>query len=533
MKKTGLLLLILLSSILYAQEDERPLFLFSMPELKHEKGDIKDRGHPLIHFNLEDRLAIDMIEGRFRVPVDSFSILPRGFYATVPYLNNPYRILPFEKGENAKNYIKLLSSFGFEYYYSNKDGNFIPGFSGRQFKKDTTTILSQTGSIVVWDILGLYYELNEENYYKDAEWLNATVDVRRAYAKLKLWKLSAMFGKDNIHLGPGEYGLLFSSNAEPFWMIKFQNDETISFGGDWNFIFMKGWLDDDDRGVPNPEVMAMRLTYRPMGLFDFFELGMTRSMMYSGDGMYRYKFYEYPKLIIGSEDNVPRGKWDADSFGAIDFTFHLPFYKLDKRIKVFKFYFQEAGTDIKAVWQVEDLGEFTLPYILFKFYERAYLTGIFMALPDDIFRLEYSKTAYSFYRHHLYRQDGFTLNGMSLGHPFGSNHQALRFNHRHWFSDSYSLKWEIGFYQLPAEKEMDHDKFFSALFPMFSLDDNIVRRGYVTIWNDFIFYGHHFRAYFTLDAGPKTDEDRSPTKVVISDKASFDIIFGLSAKFKF
>ena len=531
MKRILLILLILSTFSLYA---EKETFIFSMPELKHEKDDTEeDKGHPLIHFNIEDRMAIDLIEGRFRVPTDSFSILPRGFYGTVPYLNNPYRILPFTKGENAESYIKLFSSFGIEYYYSNKDNNFIPGLSGRKIDKDSTTVFSQTGSMVLWDSIGLYYELNEENYYRNADWLGATVDLRRAYIKLKLWKLSVMFGKDNIHLGPGEYGLLFSSNAEPFRMIKFQNEETIKFGGDWNFVFMKGWLNDDDRDVSNPEVMAMRLTYRPMGLFDFFELGMTRAMMYSGDGMYQYEIYEYPKLIIGSEDNVPRGKWDADSYGAVDFTFHIPFYKLDRRIKSFKFYFQEAGTDIRAIWQVEDWGNITLPYILFGFYERAYLTGLFMALPDDIFRLEYSKTSYSFYRHHLYNEDGFTLKGMSLGHPLGTNHQALRFNHRHWFCDSYSLKWEVGFYQLPAYSGNDKDKTFSAFFPMFSLDEGLVRRGYFTIWNDWIIYGHHLRAYFTLDAGTKTDEDRAPIRIEISDRASVNVILGLSIKFKF
>jgi len=530
MKKTILLTCLLLPILVFA---DKPAFIFSVPELAHEKEKTEYEGHPLIHINIEDRMAIDMIEGRFHIPTDSFSILPRGFYGTAPYLNKTYRILPFLKGENAKSYIKLFSSFGFEYYFSNKDGNFIPGFSGRKLKKDSTTIFSQTGSMVLWDSLAFYYELNEENYYQDADWKGASVNVKRAYAKLKIWKLSAMFGKDNIHLGPGEYGLLFSANSEPFWMIKIQNEETLRLFGDWNFMFMKGWLNDENRDVPNPEVMAMRLTYRASGLFDFFELGMTRSMMYSGDGMYKYKFYEYPKLIIGAEDNVPRGKWDADSYGSIDFTFHLPFYKLDKRIKVFKFYFQEAGTDIRAIWQVEDWGTLTFPYVLFGFYERAYLTGLFMALPNDIFRLEYSKTSFSFYRHHLYPKDGFALKGMSIGHPFGTNHQALRFNHRHWFCDSYSIKWEIGYYQLPAYKKNDKDKKFSAFFPMFSLDEGLVRRGYITVWNDWIIYGHHLRAYFTLDAGPKTDDDRSPTKVVVNPSASFDFILGLSANFKF
>jgi len=122
---------------------------------------------------------------------------------------------------------------------------------------------------------------------------------------------------------------------------------------------------------------------------------------------------------------------------------------------------------------------------------------------------------------------------MSLGHPLGRNHQAIRFNHRHWFNDSFSFKWEIGFYQKPAAKESDHDKYVGAIFPLFSLDEGLVRRGYFSLWTDWIIYGHILRSYFSVDAGPKSDSDPNPVMTDVSDKATADITLGFSAIFKF
>lgn len=490
--------------------------------------------NPLINVNAEDRDAIDYLETVFGEPKDSFSILPRGFYDTVKYLQNPYRIKPFLHGTEAENYWEIVSTVGFDYYYSNRAGNYIPGSSGKIFNHPSTFVMNQSGNMVLLNSLALYWELKEYNYFDtDPKRDSFFMDVSRVYAKLKLWKISMLGGKDNINLGPGEYGMLMSSNAEPFWMIKIQNEETIKFGGSWNFVIMKGWLFEDREDVSNPEVFAMRLTYRPQGSFDFFELGMTRTMMYSGKGMHKYKIVEYPMLIIGSKDNQPYGKYDADSFGGVDFTFNIPFYKLNPKLKVFKIYFEESGTDIKAMWQVEDLGDFTLPYILFKFYERSYLFGTFIGLENDVMRLEYTKTAFSFYRHHLYFNEGYSYKGMSLGHPLGKNHQAIRFNHRHWFSNSFSFKWEIGFYQTPGANKSDHKKSVTALFPMFSLDEGLVRRGYFSLWADLIIKGHILRGYFSLDGGKKSDENPLPTQIKISDESTIDMVLGLSFLLKF
>jgi hypothetical protein len=501
------------------------------PKLNHSDQD-GFSGSSFFNVNIEDKMAIDYLESAFSVPADSFSIMPRGFADTFPFLENPYKISPFFSGVQQKSFWQIVSSTGFDYYYSNKPGNFVSGSAGKRFEHPGTVTSFQKGNLLLFDILGFHWDFRQSNYFQKTNWEGFDLDVHRVYAKLKLWKLSLTGGKDNIHLGPGEYGLLFSSNVEPFWMIKFQNEETIKLWGDWNFVFMKGWFFEEREDASNTEVFGIRMTYRPKGLFSFFELGMSRTGMFGGEGRHNYKFYEYPYLIIGREENVPKGKWDSDGFGAIDWTFNIPLYKLIPAVKVFKFYFQEAGTDISAVWQVED-DKIVFPYLLFRFYERGYITGIFMATEKDIFRLEYSKTAKTFYRHHNYKIEGFQYKGMSPGHPFGTNHQAIRFNHRHWFNNSFSFKWELGFYQLPAEKNKDHSKKFSAFFPLFTLGDGIVRRGYGTLWADLVIKGHLLRGYLSVDGGAKSDLNPSPTTLKISDESSVDAVFGLSAILKF
>ena len=532
-----ILLFLLFSTEIFAGECDSSFI--DVPKLYHkESEENRCKFNSLIHVNTDERSVYDYFEAQNSIPTDSFSILPRGFYDTRNDLKSFYPVIPFVNGvkkeDRWKNSWQIVSKVGASYYFSNKDGNFIPGAGGRKFDKGSTMITSQSGNAVFLDSWAFYWELEEKNTFKSGGSIASTdVDFRRFYAKMKMWKLSIMAGKDTVHLGPGEYGMLISSNADPFLMVKVQNEQTIHLGGDWNFIFFNGWLREEREMSSNPQLLAMRLTYRPPKMFSFFELGMTRSMMYGGKGRPGYNLTDYPYLIAGVSDNVPRSKWDADSYAAIDFTFNIPMYKLNQKIKVFKFYFQESATDIKAVWQVEDKLELMLPYLLFEFLERAYVTGIFAATEHDIMRLEYSKTSLSHYRHHMYVPEGFSYHGLSLGHPFGRNHQAIRFNHRHYFSNAFSFKWEIGYYQLDGMTKQDKNMKITAIYPFFSLRDGIVRRGYGTFWLDWIFYGHLIRGYVSVDAGPKTDANLSPNKVSVKDEPSVDVLTGISVILKF
>ena len=174
-----------------------------------------------------------------------------------------------------------------------------------------------------------------------------------------------------------------------------------------------------------------------------------------------------------------------------------------------------------------------LPYVFFRFLERGYLIGLFAATEKDVMRLEYTKTSLTYYYNHIYNKEGFSYHGLSLGHPFGRNHQAIRFNHRHYFSNAFSFKWEIGFYQMGCATSKDGNSNITAIYPFFSLRDGILRRGYGNIWFDWIFYGHLIRGYVSVDAGPKTDKNLSPIFLSVTDKASVDILTGLSIIIKF
>ena len=251
------LIFLLLSSDIFAENCD-PSFI-AVPKLYHKEDD-ENRCYfnSLIHVNSDDRTAIDYFEAQNSTPLDSFSILPGGFYDTRNTMRTLYPVLPYLNGvtkeDRWKSYWQIVSKVGAGYYFSNKTGNFIPGAGGRIFDKGSTMILSQSGNAVFLDSWAFYWELEEKNTFDpEKSWRSTDVDFRRFYAKLKLWKFSIMAGKDTVHLGPGEYGMLVSSNADPFYMVKIQNEQTIHLGGDWNLLFFNGWLREDREVSANPQ----------------------------------------------------------------------------------------------------------------------------------------------------------------------------------------------------------------------------------------------------------------------------------------
>ena len=259
-----LLIFLFFSTEIFAEECDDSFI--ALPKIYQKEGEEnKCRFNPLIHINTDDRSVYDYFEAQNSTPKDSFSILPRGFYDTKDGLRSLYPILPFVNGvtknDRWKSYWQIVSKVGAGYYFSNKDGNFIPGAGGRRFDKGSTMITSQSGNAVFLDSWAFYWELEEKNTFKSGSAIASTdVDFRRFYAKFRMWKLSIMAGKDTVHLGPGEYGMLLSSNADPFYMVKIQNERTIHLGGDWNLFFVNGWLREEREMSANPQLLAMRLT---------------------------------------------------------------------------------------------------------------------------------------------------------------------------------------------------------------------------------------------------------------------------------
>lgn len=475
----------------------------------------------LINVNAEETDYYSYLEGENDSDWQTYSIKPLAHIAALPYVAFDSRLDPFLRTRGKDSYFSLTGSVKSKMYVTNEENGFIPGQSGLTLKKGANFFLFEDAALNYRDIAGMYYQFKQS-------WDSGGThnDLLRAYIKMKFSKFSVEAGKDSVDLGPGEYGMLLSSNAEPFLMLKFQNEEPLKFFGYWNFIFLNGWLfetREKKNDASDPKILAMRLTYSPKLFHNYIELGATRTTFYGGKGRPTYELYEYPTLIAGKYENVPGSKWDNDGYGAYDISLYVPLRKLWPVIKTFKLYYQHAGTDILALWQMEEKEKHMYyPLVLFDFRQDAYQAGLFMAAENDFLRIEYAKTAYTFYINANYIWQGFSYKGLSLGYPYGRNAQSLLIKYRHRFEKIFSLESSFTVYQLPAFSAND----VTPLLPLFSTNKDIMTRYTVSVEAQAVIKKLAFSLYTRIDAGSKTDIEPLPTQWDIKDKQSIYYTIG-------
>ncbi len=412
--------------------------------------------HPLLNLNTDEKVAYEVIEassGSRFIPV---GIKPFSLQVAVPAVDEPGYL---------QTYINMLSTPGFflkpvnsvelNVLYSQEEFSFLDNMSGRILKQGFNAYTFLDGYISLGRKLVAYYQLKYRQVGGEGE-----SELHRAYAKLRFSRFSIQAGNDSVHIGPGEYSLILSSHSEPFPMVKFQTEEPINILGEWNFVFLRGWLFEKRKDRDNPSLMALRVVWKPAY---FLELGGTRASLFGGEGRPDYRLDEYLKVFSGVEENIPFSRYDTDAYGAWDITIYLPVRKLIPTAKVLKVYYQEAGTDLLAFWQKEDQGEFPLPFG-FRLLHRGYITGAMLGLKKDIIRVEMERTGRAWYVHHLYPVEGYTYRGLSLGLPFGRNAQHIFLKHRHYFTKKVSFQYTIGGLRRPAIDEKPYmDRVYITL----------------------------------------------------------------------
>jgi len=474
-------------------------------------------GSVLINLLPEDTVVWETIDGSRSYRSEPSAAFPYPFTGTLPFLDLPPHLSLLTTMPTKPTYVKPIQRIRSSFYVASEKTSLF-GEGGLLLEKGANSVVTEEGSLVITDRFGAYWSFrqrwNDEGCYNN---------IHRAYAKVRLGSFSIEGGRDNITFGPGEWGLLLSSHAEPFWLLKFQNDAPLNLFGRWSFVLLNGWLHDRRADHSNPQLFAGRVVYQPFG---WLEIGVARTELYGGSGRPVYKVHEFPEVVFGGHDNVPYSRFDNDGYAAIDFTFSLPIERWTAgKIRSLRFYFQEAGTDIAAPWQPEDR-TFTFPWIFFHLFERAYLIGATMSLDKHFFRLEYTKTALNFYWHHLYPSDGYTYRGFSLGHPLGRNFQSIFFKHRWLASRFLTLEYRVGLYQLPAHAAPDHKNEF-ALSPLFTL-----RNGMTRYWGEAtltIPFRHWFlELYARIDGGAAYDADPSPIRHTIVHAPHVTNVSGVS-----
>lgn len=393
--------------------------------------------HPLLNINVEDTLFYDILESSESAYKESLSIKPLSWeralriydYLTLRRLT----MLGYNKSP--------FGSVSINPYYSNEDNTFLEGKAGLQLKRGWNTFVLMDGFIPLGKNLILYYE----------PWLRSYPDeikggLHRGYVKWKIGSLSILGGKDLVNIGPGYYGQILSNNPEPFWMVRLQTEESLRFLGRWDFLILKGWLKEKRLDRDDPQVFVMKFNYKPV---DIFEVSGTRGIFYGGKGRPGYRLIEYPKLIIGSEENV-LGRYDNDGYGQLDFTLYLPLRKIVPQVRTFKLYYSKAGSDMTAWWQKEDRGKFEffdgwLP-LGFDFLSSSKMVGALLSTENHILRIEYADFHPNFYIHHFYPTEGYTYHNLSLGYPYGRDIKSIFLKHLFFIRDNLSIQYKIGYY---------------------------------------------------------------------------------------
>jgi len=408
--------------------------------------------NPLLNVNSEERSVYDLFKGslvseQFNTTMGTISI-----YKSVVMANEHEKIsLNLNAADDAGLYLKPLNSISVSYLHASGSSSFIEGSSGGKLEKGANFSLYQDAYLSLGESLVVYCQLDEKFNSKDRE-----VNVFRTYAKLFFWKFSLEGGIDNINLGPGEYGLLLSNNTVPYPMLKLQTEDHLEIYGKWDLLILNGWLREQRTDASNPLILAIRLAWKP---FNFIELGGTRTTLYGGEGRPLYKLWEYPKMIIGTEENIPGSKYDNDAYCGYDISLYLPVHRYIRAVKVSKLYFQHAATDIKAPWQKEDSGWGI------KFYSPAYQAGLLLTTDNNTFRFEFAQTDSDFYIHHNYSTEGLSYKGMCMGYPYGRNTRSFLIKHRYYFTEKFSIEYSGGFYtqKSPDTPDSSMKRFFGSV----------------------------------------------------------------------
>jgi hypothetical protein len=359
------------------------------------------------------------------------------------------------------------------------------------------------------------------------------LSVHRAYAKATLLNFSFETGLDNVQLGPGKWGLLLSRNTDPYPLVKLQTEEPIRFFGEWRFVVMGGWLTERRRDVSDPRVMGIRVSWE---IFHVWETGINRTTLWGGRGRPSYHFWEWPKVIVGTNENVPGSRFDNDAYFSYDFTLHVPFYKLTPVMRTFDLYWQGAGTDTNVPWQKEDSWSSSPPFGV-KLLERAFQLGLLVEVARTRIQIEYAVMAFSFFDHHIYDVEGFSYHGLSLGYPFGGNLQSLYAELEQAFGDDLTVGLQGGVRQSPCFDRIDQRRdYFATLRPVFG-DDVGERR----IWfaleasRSFPFTAaRSFRlgGYFRFEATRNWDADPLPAQFAVVRENRRLMTFGVLLSFE-
>lgn len=352
-------------------------------------------------YEIAEALSPESVSGTFLKPIEKFSV-------SYQYLSGPFHI------------------------FNNEDIHYGKGHNA---------IIQLQSQARLWKVFSFFVQpaLIYNQHFGNTEEEGSTTDLRlhKGHAKLTLFNVELLVGRDSLWWGPGYHGaLLMSNNAHPFDMVKLSNPEPIllpwifSYLGPVQFNLIFSELRDERKGqqLDNPYLYGGRLGIKP---HPFLELGASHLCLFSGEGRRSLSISDVINILYGNE-NRDNQKTDSNQEFAMDAALTIPNIK--------KYLFLADGLKLYVEWGGEDTG---LPPD-----RRGYVTGLSLYKLFDLERtslhVEYAKMSPSsvpgsWYNHPYYPM---YYKGSVFGHHAGSDADDLFIE---WSQDFEKIFYKLGF----------------------------------------------------------------------------------------
>jgi len=386
---------------------------------------------------------------------------------------------------------------------------FIPLLEGTKLNKGLNFFAIESGNFKYSDIFSLNYSFRE-NINSDF----SKIEVYKLYGKLITNPFIITYGKTSKNVGISENSLILSKNTYPFLMLDMETNKPLKLFGLWNFEILNGWLNEKRIDRDNPKIIIVRAEYSPSSIFT---IGLNRFSEYGGSGRPGFKIWEYPKLLLGSEENISYSKYDTDGYFGYDINLNLS--KYFKNFDSFRIYYQDIGSDVVAFWQKEDKGKYYFPFGI-KLQLNSYQGGFKIKKASDVFNFEITFVNDLFYIHHLYNVEGYSYKGLSLGEPYGNNLFDVYFSKKSFKENGY-LKYKIGFLKQPYYKN------HRSRYPI------RMKKYYSECEFSKTIKSITFSPYVRFEYNKNFDINPLPIKYSLISANKFFVTFGLSSILKF
>jgi hypothetical protein len=331
-------------------------------------------------------------------------------------------------GNPTQDFVKPVEDLYVKYLYASSTPD-IENIRGDRFDDHSNARIGFASRGQFFDFAAFYLHPEYPWSSKDP---GQDVKLIEGYGKLALGKLEVEVGKDSMWWGPGRHGsILMSNNAEPFKMVKLSNPNPMALPwifrglGPFKFVWFLTEL-EEDRPIPSPKLTGMRINFKPHPAV---ELGLSRTMIFGGDGRPGYSFADYLKAFFANNESLT-GNRENDQLAGLDASLLLPIDWL-MPAKSLKLYFDGAGED--------EAGGFPSNWgTLFG----ATLYDIFRTGKTDL-TVEYANDHIPgkpdvFYNHFLLTP-GYSYKGRIIGHFMGTDSKDLFVRLTHYLNQDIIL----------------------------------------------------------------------------------------------